>query len=277
MKKRRKSLKSSFRKKVIAVVAGSGDLPTRIIAKLEELKSSFVVVSISGFGSEAYPQFALGEIGGMLDYVKTRGVTDIVFCGAVKRPSMFSLKLDSVGKKWLKKLGIRAFLGDDALLKRIRELLKEEGLNVLKPQDILNALLTPSGILTKMKPSERDIRDIARGMFVLNTMAKADIGQALVVQEGIVLAVEAAEGTAEMIQRTKALKLKTEQGGVLVKLAKTNQDEAMDLPTIGTKTIIEAKEANLAGIALGARNTQIIDYNETVELADEHGIFIIGI
>ena len=270
-------MKASFRKKVIAVVAGSGDLPARIIAKLRELKSDFVVVSISGFGSGAYPQFALGEIGGMLDYIKSRGVTDAVFCGAVKRPSVFSLKLDSVGKKWLKKLGIRAFMGDDALLKRIRELLREEGLNVLKPQNILSTLLTPSGILTETRPSERDIKDIARGVFVLNTMAKADIGQALTVQEGVVLAVEAAEGTAEMIKRTKTLKLTTELGGVLVKLAKTNQDEAMDLPTIGPKTIMEAKEANLAGVALGARNTQIIDYNETVGLANKHGIFVIGI
>ena len=270
-------MRSSIQHKVIAVIAGSGELPHRIISKLHELQAQFIVVSIAGFGSPDYPQFELGEIGRILEHIKTRAVTDVVFCGAITRPSIFSLKLDEIGKKWLRKLGIRAFLGDDALLKGIRMLLSNEGLHILKPQEILTTLLTPDGILTNTKPSDADIKDIARGIFVLQMMAKADIGQALVVQEGVVLAIEAKEGTAEMLKRVGSLKLTTTKGGVMVKTAKVNQDEAIDFPTIGPQTIIEATIANISGIALGARKTQIIDFTETINLANKNGIFVVGI
>ena len=270
-------MSSSIQHKIIAVIAGSGDLPHRIISKLQELKARFIVVSIAGFGSPEYPQFELGEVGKILEYIKARGVTDVVFCGAVTRPSIFSLGLDEVGKKWLRKLGIRAFLGDDALLKGIRMLLSNEGLSILKPQEILTTLLTPDGILTNVKPTEIDVKDIARGMFVLQMMAKADVGQSIVVQEGIVLAIEAKEGTTGMLQRAEQLKLTTTKGGVMVKTAKINQDEAIDFPTIGKQTIIEAKDANISGIALGAHKTQIIDFNETIDLANKNGLFVIGI
>ena len=264
-------------KKIKAVIAGEGDLPLRIIEKLEELASEFVVVSIAGYGPSGYPQFELEKIGEILEYLKSRGVSEVIFCGAVKRPSVFSLKLDAIGKKWLRRLGFLAFLGDDALLKGVRALLAEEGLNVIKPQDILGTLLTPRGVLTSAKPSEMDLKDIARGRFVLNAMSKADVGQAVVVQEGVVLAIEAAEGTRNLLKRTIPLKLSHERGGVLVKTAKIDQDQAIDFPTIGSQTILEAKEANLAGIAVGAGSSQIIDFEETVKLADEHGIFVLGV
>ena len=114
-------------------------------------------------------------------------------------------------------------------------------------------------------------------MFVLNTMAKADVGQSVVVQEGVVIAIEAAEGTAEMLKRAKGLKLKDKPGVVLVKLIKVGQDEAIDLPTIGSRTVNEVLEAKLSGIAVGANTTQIIDNEKTIALANEHGIFIMGV
>ena len=270
-------LRNDIQRKVIAVIAGSGNLPHRIISKLQELQAQFIVVSIAGFGSPEYPQFELGEVGKILEHIKAHAVTDVIFCGAVTRPSIFSLKLDEIGKKWLRKLGIRAFLGDDALLKGIRMLLSNEGLNILKPQEILTTLLTPEGIFANVKPSESDIKDIARGVFVLQAMAKADVGQTVVVQEGVVLAIEAKEGTAEMLHRVSQLKLTSSKGGVMVKTAKINQDEAVDFPTVGTRTIIEANIANIAGIALGAHKTQIIDFAETIELANKKGIFVMGI
>lgn len=277
MSKRLQLLKSSIQRKIIAVIAGSGDLPHRIVSKLHELQAQFIVVSIAGFGSPEYPQFELGKVGRILEHIKARGVTDVVFCGAITRPSIFSLKLDEVGRKWVRKLGVRAFLGDDALLKGIRMLLSNEGLNILKPQEILTTLLTPEGVLTNAKPSAADVKDIARGMFVLQMMARADVGQAIVVQEGVVLAVEAKEGTAEMLKRVSQLKLTTTKGGVMVKTAKVNQDKAIDFPTIGPQTINEANIANIAGIALGANRTQIIDFSETINLANKNGLFVIGI
>jgi len=261
---------------VIAIIAGGGDLPLKLLDKLQNLERSYVVASIKGQGPDGYPSFEIGEIGSFLNFVKEAGASEILLCGSVKRPSFLSLKLDPIGKKWFRSLGVRAFLGDDSLLKGIKKLLEKEGLSIISPQSILETLLTPIGVLTKTKPTDRDLQDIARGLFVLNILSKTDIGQSVVVQEGVVLGVEASEGTGALIKRCLDLKL-SELGGVLVKTSKINQEKAIDLPTIGKNTILEAKYSKLSGIALGASQSQIIDFEETVRSADENGIFIIGV
>jgi DUF1009 family protein len=248
----------------------------RICSKLDELHRDYVCVSIAGFGPQEHQQFNIGEIGQILRFIKEAQAKSILFCGHVKRPSFFSLKLDSVGKKWLASLGIKSFLGDDALLRGIKKLILREGFQVISPHSIMNTLLTPRGVLTNHRPTDLDLQDIARGIFVLNTLAKTDVGQAVIVQEGVILGIEAAEGTSRLVNRCKDLKL-NEQGGVLVKTAKTGQDTSMDLPTVGPQTIIQAAECSLSGIALGSDNSQIIDYDETISLANAKGIFVIGI
>lgn len=264
-------------KRVISIIAGGGELPLRIIEKLKTLGTEYYVVSLLGFGPKEYPQFRLGDIGKILDFIKSKHTTEIMFCGNVRRPSLFSLRLDSLGRNWVKRLGIKAFLGDNSLLKGIKDILHEEGLCVISPQSVLGTLLTPRGILTKIMPRDLDLQDIARGIFVLNAMSRADIGQAVVVQEGVVIGVEAAEGTAQLIERCKNLKLTEKKGGVLVKTSKINQEQSIDLPTIGKNTVLEAWKANLAGIAIGAQKSQIIGFTETIELANEKGIFVIGL
>lgn len=272
-----RSLFQRNKKRVIALIAGGGKLPGQIMAKLDNLGIPYNVVSLAGFGPEGYPTFQIGEIGGILDFVKSHDTTEIIFCGNVKRPSLFSLKLDSLGKKWLRLLGFKAFLGDNTLLKSIKNLLQKEGLEVISPQSILETILTPKGILTTLYPNDSDLKDIARGIYVLNAMSKADVGQAVIVQEGIVLGIEAAEGTQGLIERCDRLKLTDSQGGVLVKTAKLNQEESIDLPTIGRDTVLQAKNSRLSGIALGALKSQIIDFEETINLANENNMFVIGI
>lgn len=255
----------------IAVIAGDGDLPLKITERLDKIGKSYEIISVCE-GSE----FGVGQVGKILKHIRTIGADKIVFCGSIKRPSFLKLKLDKIGKEWLKKLGYRIFLGDDTLLKGIKKLLLSEGLEVVSPQSILNTLLTPKGILTEMPPSDQDMIDIARGIFVLNTMSKADVGQSVVAQEGVIIAIEAIEGTRNLILRSKKLKLNP-TGGVLVKTYKIGQTQDIDLPTIGPHTILECKESELNGIALGANVTQIISFQETIKTANDNGIFIIGI
>jgi DUF1009 family protein len=262
---------------VIAVIAGSGDLPLRIISKLDALKRMHVVASLDGFGPPGYQNFKIGNIGQILDFIRAAGAKSVLFCGGIKRPSLRSLSLDSVGKKWLKQLGVRAFLGDNSILSGIMRLLEKEGLTVISPQSILDTLLSPLGVVTKIQPSDTDLQDIARGIFVLNTMSRADVGQAVVVQDGVVLGLEAIEGTRGLLERCKHLKLSGNKGGVLVKLSKVGQEQSIDLPTIGKDTITEAHEANLAGIAVGAGQSQILDFEDTVKLANSKGLFLIGV
>ncbi len=262
---------------VVAVIAGNGSLPIRVIDQLKVLQKKHIVLSIEGFGPNGYETFPLGYIGEMLQYIHKHNAKKVVFCGGVKRPSIFKLKLDRVGKKWLRKLGMKVFLGDDSLLKGVRSLLEKEGLNVLGAQDILGTLLTPQGVLTRHHPSQQDLQDIARGIFVLNTLSKADVGQSVIIQEGVVLGIEAIEGTKKLIERCKDLKLHDHTGGVIVKAAKVNQDEQIDLPTIGPETIDQIINSKLNGIALLSGKTQIIDFEETVNKANLKKKFILGI
>jgi DUF1009 family protein len=264
-------------RRAVAVVAGSGDLPLRIIEKLNDVKRRHVVVSLGEFGPPNYQKFEVGNIGQILDFIKSSGASEVLFCGGVKRPSIRSMSLDPVGKKWLKMLGMKAFLGDNAIIKGIIKLLEREGFNVISPQSILDALLSPRGVMTETQPLDSDLKDIARGIFVLNAMSKADVGQAVVVQDGVVLGMEAAEGTKGLLDRCKRLKLSEHKGGVLVKLSKIGQEQAVDLPTIGRNTILEAVEANLSGIAVGAEQSQILDFEDTVKLANSRSLFIVGV
>jgi DUF1009 family protein len=260
----------------IALIAGGGSLPTEVIEKLDDLRRPYVVLSIADIGPSGYRKFGLGKIGEMLEYLKEAGATEILFCGNVKRPSFFSLKLDAVGKKWLSALGVRLFLGDDALLKGVKRLIEKEGLSVIGAQSILTTSVTPKRLLTDgSKPNDMDLRDIARGIFVLNALSRADVGQAVVVQEGMVLGIEAAEGTSDLISRCKKLKL-SPKGGVLVKIAKTGQEKSIDLPTIGPSTVHSIFDCGLNGIALGAHSSQIIDFENTIGLANKLRVFIIG-
>ncbi len=262
----------------LALIAGSGNLPLQIIQSCKHKKKPLVIVGFEGqttLEMNSYTEFSLGSIGKILKYLKENNVKEIVFAGGIRRPSWSELDLDWVGMKWFKTLGLKALKGDDDLLSGILELLKQEGFKIIKPNDLLDSLMTKTGALTTLTPSEADWIDIERGLVVLNSLSSSDVGQAVIVQQGLVLGIEAIEGTTALIERCNHLK-RSGGGGVLVKIAKIQQSLEVDVPTIGLDTIKQIKQAGFAGIALGAGNTQIINYDETIKLANEYNIFIIG-
>jgi DUF1009 family protein len=175
----------------------------------------------------------------------------------------------------LRKMGLST-AGDDGLLSHIVKLLKEEGFEMISATDILDDLLAPEGVLGIHKPDKADLQDILRGKEVARLMGAGDVGQAVVVQEGLVLGVEAIEGTEGLLSRCRVLR-REGRGGVLVKMAKPNQSRAVDLPTIGLATIHQAKAAGLRGIAVEAGSTQILDQKAVVEAANAAGLYLIGI
>ena len=265
----------------LALIAGNGDLPLQIIKSCQKQNIYLIVI---GFESQIhlnemnvpYAQFSLGSIGKILDHLKKHNIKKIVFAGNIKRPSLKELQVDWVGAKWLKTLGIKALKGDDALLSGILELLQKEGFEILKPSDFLDNLMLPAGILTKVAPTPDDYLDIERGVQILKTLSPLDVGQSIVVQQGLVLGIEAIEGTKTLIERCASLK-REGSGGVLVKMAKTTQNKKIDLPTIGPETIDGLKKAGFVGIAAEAKVTQVIDFEQTVKLANEMGLFIVEI
>jgi UDP-2,3-diacylglucosamine hydrolase len=137
-------------------------------------------------------------------------------------------------------------------------------------------VVVPEGLMTAVGPDAAAERDIALGIEVASRLGDLDIGQAVVVQQGLVLGVEAAEGTDQLLARCGALR-RDGRGGVLVKLKKPRQERRADLPTIGPDTIHRAAEAGMAGIAVHAGNCLIIERAEAIAAADRAGLFVIGV
>jgi DUF1009 family protein len=265
----------------IALLAGRGDLPRLLIKIFQSQKRPFVVLAFHGQTEEdlvadvPHLWLSFGEVGKALRYAKENHVEEIVMAGAMTRPALSEVLPDWEGVKWLAKIGTKA-LGDDKLLKHVIEVVEANGYRVVAPDDILGDLLALEGTLTSYEPDEQAWRDIARGVDVLSALSPVDVGQAVVVQEGLVLGVEAIEGTDALIKRVGPLQ-RPGPGGVLVKLAKHQQEQRVDLPTIGPNTIRAVAQAGLRGIAIQAGRSLLLNRAETIKLAQEKGIFLVAL
>jgi DUF1009 family protein len=195
--------------------------------------------------------------------------------GGVRRPSLLDLRPDMRVVKVFTKMG-RKGIGDDGLLRAVINEVEGEGYRVVGAHEVLPKLTAGEGPLGGVVPDGQASADIERGMAVLSALSEADIGQAVVVQQGIVLGVEAVEGTDALIERCKTLK-RDGPGGVLVKFSKRGQETRVDMPTIGPETIKQVADAGLRGVAIGAGTTIILDVDELVRAADEAGVFVVGV
>lgn len=217
----------------------------------------------------------LGAAGKVEKAAKANGVEEVVMIGPVQRPSLREIRPDARAAQHLVRIGMRA-LGDNSLLSAIVEEVERLGYRVVGAHTVLPELLAPEGVWTKRNPDEQAEQDIARGLAVAKGIGALDVGQAVVVQQGIVLAAEAVEGTDAMLRRCRDLK-RGGPGGVLVKVTKPDQDWRVDLPTIGTRTVTLAAEAGLRGIAVQAGGTIVVDREATVKEANRRRLFLTGI
>ncbi len=268
--------------KKLGIIAGAGALPICLVQACEQTKRPYFVVGLKDcLAKDALPPNApvswirLGALGKGLKLLKKNKVEEVVMIGAVKRPSFTGLFPDWKCFTMLLKHGKKA-LGDDALLKILIAELEKSGFKVKGIDDILPHLLIKKGVYGRIFPTEQDIRDINRGKEVARKLGEVDVGQSVIVQQGLVLAVEGIEGTDALIQRSKALKRKGGRG-VLVKTAKPQQDRRADLPTIGPNTVQAVAEAGLAGIAVQADSVLFSEADKAVKLANQLGIFITGV
>ena len=167
-------------------------------------------------------------------------------------------------------------IGDDGILRAVVKEIESEGMIVRGIHEVMPEILVKKGVLGKHKPDKQAWEDIKRGIEVALELGKLDVGQAVIVQQGLVLGVEGIEGTDELIRRCGDYKRKGD-GGVLVKLRKPQQDMRIDLPTIGPRSVYRAKETGLKGIAVHAGNGLIVDEQEVIKASDAAGLFVIGI
>lgn len=266
----------------LGLIAGNGRLPQLMLEAARGQGRDVFIVALKGHAApeltnnHAHKWIRLGDAGEGIAALREAGCTDIVMCGGVRRPSLSELRPDWYALKFLSRIGTAVFGGDDTLLRAVREQLTGEGFNLLAPDDLMQSLLTTAGVLGTHKPDEQAESDITRGRVILNALAPHDVGQAVVVQEGLVLGIEAIEGTAALITRTSQLR-REGKGAVLIKLSKPQQHRKLDLPTIGPDTVHQCQAAGIRGIAIEAGRSLLIDRDEVIRAADAAGIFVVGI
>jgi len=265
----------------LGILAGGGELPARLIGACRRNGRDVFVLAFEGQTNPATVQGVdhawtrLGQGGAALAALRAAGVAELVMAGAITRPSLSELRPDLRTVKFLAKIGVNC-LGDDGLLRAVVAVLETEGFRVLGVDDVITDLPARPGSYGALQPDAAAQADIARGIAVVRALGAVDVGQAAVVQQGIVLGVEAAEGTDALLGRCAGLR-RNGPGGVLVKLRKPGQEARVDLPTIGVETVRNAAAAGLSGIAVQAGGALVVDPAAVSAAADRAGLFVVGV
>jgi hypothetical protein len=271
----------------LGLIAGGGDLPRAVAESVKESGGAVFVVGLRGMCGEWVENFphdwvSLGEPGRALKALKTAEAGNVLLAGRVERPKFSDLKLDAKGVMAMPKIVAAARQGDDALLRLLVSLFEVEGFRAVSVAEAAPGLVAGEGPLGRLKPDDDQKADIARAFGIVRALGALDVGQAAVVCEGLALAVEAAEGTDQMIARVGQLReslrgTPDKKRGVLVKALKPTQDAKTDMPVIGKETVQRAAAVGLAGIALEAGKSLIVDKRAVRDEADRLGVFVTGI
>lgn len=272
----------------VGVIAGAGSLPFAVAESLRAHGRQPAIFAIRGFCDPARVQsyrhhwIALGQVGRLTRLLRAENCGDVVFIGALVRPALSEIRLDWGTLRVIPSIAAALRGGDDHLLSGIGRIFEQHGFRLLGIKDVAPDLLMPEGDLARTAPNADDRADIEKGLAALHAMSPFDIGQALVVIDGHVVAVEDIEGTDGLLARITRLR---EQGrirakagrGVLVKAPKSNQDLRFDLPTFGPKTIEGAIAAGLSGVAMMAGRAIVAEPQDMIAIADKAGLFVTGV
>ena len=266
----------------LGVIAGHGDLPRDLITACQTQEIPFYILAYEGqtdptlVAGLPHQWVGLGQVTKALKAFRNNNVSHIVMAGYFNRPAWSSLKPDLKGMSLMAKLMGKP-MGDDGLFRVIVDFFEGEGFGVMSPDAFLgDEIMISHGTLTTVQPDAQALSDIKRGYQVAKAIGAQDIGQSVVVQQGLILGVEALEGSDELIRRTASLKQEG-PGGVFVKVIKPGQETRVDRSVIGPKTVEEAAKSGLRGIAGEAKNVILLNRDETIALANEQGLFITGV
>lgn len=279
---------AAARQDSIAIICGGGSIPGAVADAIIRAGRRPVMLAIKGWAEpklvERYTHhwIALGQAGRLFRLAQAEHCREAIFIGTLVRPALGQIRLDWRTIGMMPRI-IRAFAGgDDRLLSGIARLFEEGGLRIIGVKEVAPDVIVPEGVLGRYQPSARDRADIARALDLIAALGPFDVGQAAVVAGNHVLAVEAAEGTDNLLARISELRAAgrviTPLGvGVLVKAPKPRQDRRFDLPAIGPQTVASVAAAGLAGIAVAAGDTMIADVAEVIAAADRAKIFVTGV
>ena len=265
-------------KENIGIIAGGGQFP-RLVA--HDARAAGMGVFICGFQGHTDPSTAdcadvfemlhLGQLNRMIQFFQGHGVHHVCMAGTINKPRALDFRPDWRAAKIVFSLRNK---GDDALLRAIISELEKEGISVVASADLAPGLRCPAGVLTTCAPSEDTWKDIRYGWPIARTMGTYDIGQCIVVRQGMVMAVECLEGTDATIKRGAEL---GGEGCTAIKMVKPGQDERVDLPSIGLTTVRHLVAHHYAALAIHAGKTLFFDREQALALADEHGLVIVAL
>jgi len=272
----------------IAIVCGGGSFPGAVADAVVRRGRRPVMFAVKGWADpkvierHAHHWIAIGQAGRFFRLARAEQCREALFIGTVLRPPLTQIRLDWQSIRLLPRV-VRFFRGgDDQLLSGVAKLVEDGGLRIIGVAEAAPEIIVPEGMLGRYQPSDRNWADISRALALIAALGPFDVGQAAIVANNNVLAVEAAEGTDNLLIRIAELRrqgrVATPPGvGVLVKAPKPGQDRRFDLPSIGPRTIEYAARAGLAGIAAAAGSTIIAEATEVIAGADRAKIFLVGV
>ena len=271
----------------LAIIAGGGKVPLMVADAARRAGRATLIIGITGEADAdiaAYPHAWIkwGEIGRVYDLLKGHGGRDVCLVGSIrKRPNFRTIKIDFGAVRSLPDILSILIGGDDTVLRRAVRVFESYGFRIVGAHQIAPELVVPVGALGRVKPGRKNQLDIDRAFEAAKLIGRLDIGQAAVAVGGRVVALEGVEGTDAMLARCAALKEEgrlswSGRSGVLVKCIKPQQDERLDMPAIGPRTVEAVIETGLAGIVVEAARVMIVDRAAAIAAADRAGVFILG-
>lgn len=262
---------------MLALFAGTGALPRHLVGALEAAGERPIVCFMSGFAPDLPSgfetiEFRIEHLGSLLVRLRKQGVDAVCLAGKVLRPEVDPTEIDAATAPLMARLAAAMQLGDDGTLRALMAIFEEHGLGIVAAHEIAPDLLPPQGPLAGPAPSADQLRDAALGKAHLDRMAAADIGQACVVRDGQVLAMETSSGTDAMLKSLAAPQKAV--GAVFCKAPKTGQDRRADLPAIGPETVVGAQAAGITGIWIEAGGVMCLEIDRLKAEAERYGISV---
>jgi DUF1009 family protein len=271
----------------LGLIAGGGELPIRLARQCQASGRPLFVIRLKGIADPPMAEFdgvevGVAELGKCFAALKKAGCQSICLAGIVKRPDFSALKPDLRGLKVLPGAIAAARKGDDALLRFLVREFESEGFIVEGAHEVAQDMTLSGGALGAVAPGPQHWQDIHKAFHVAGEIGRLDVGQGAVVCDGLVLAVEAQEGTDAMLERCAGLPAELHgapetRKGVIAKRPKPIQEQRVDLPAIGVTTVRGAARAGLAGIVGEAGKVLVLDHAAVAKAADELGLFVYGL
>ncbi len=272
----------------LAIICGGGSFPGAVAEAIVRRGRRPVMFALRGWADPkvveryAHHWIAIGQAGRLFRLARAEHCREALFIGTLLRPPLWQIRLDWQTVRLMPRIARLLRGGDDRLLSGVASLFEEGGLRIVGLDDVAPEILVPEGVLGRYRPTPRDDDDIMFALKVIAALGPFDVGQAVIVADNHVLAVEAAEGTDNMLMRVAELRkqrrVTSPPGrGVLVKAPKPGQDRRFDLPAIGRQTVENVARAGLAGLAVAAGSSIIAEIADVIAAADRAKIFLVGV